>query len=80
MNKWIAGFVLVAVVLGSVPVSAKHRRATSATASHHHRHQHVSRLPPHQQPRRANNPDTGIGPTAGEQAVDRKIKNICRGC
>jgi hypothetical protein len=29
---------------------------------------------------KANNPDTAIRPTTGEQAVDRKIKNICRRC
>jgi hypothetical protein len=80
MRKLIAGFVLVVIVLGSVPVSAKHRRTTTAIASHHHRHGHFSHLPPHHQPRRANNPDTAVGPTAGEQSVDRKIKNICRGC
>jgi hypothetical protein len=44
-------------------------------------------LPPHRQPREADVPDTAIGPTSDEKAlereekvVDRKINNICRGC
>jgi hypothetical protein len=37
-------------------------------------------LPPHQQPRAANAPDSGIAPSAKEKALDAKINNICRGC
>lgn len=41
----------------------------------------------HRQPRRADvpeagnsAPDAGLGPTAEDRALDRKIKSICRGC
>jgi hypothetical protein len=70
MQKFVAGCVLVALILGSSPVSAKHRT----------RYHHFSRIAPHHQPRRANNPDGALGPTAGEKAVDRKINDICRKC
>jgi hypothetical protein len=70
MQKFVGWCVLVALILGSSPVSAKHRS----------RHHHFSRIAPHHQPRGASNPDSGIGPTAGEKAVDRKINDICRKC
>jgi hypothetical protein len=39
-------------------------------------------LPPHQQPRSANNASSGmsIKPDPEDAAVDRMIGNICRGC
>jgi hypothetical protein len=78
MRKLVTGLVFVALVAGSSSVSAKHRKpGASQHRSHHHRY---TRLPPHQQPRRANNPDRSIGPTAREKTVDRKINDICRGC
>jgi hypothetical protein len=70
MRKLFMGVVFVALVAISSSVSAKHR-------FHHHRY---TRLPPHEQPLRANNPDKSIGPTAREKTVDRKINDICRGC
>jgi hypothetical protein len=77
MRKLVTGVVFVALVASS-SVSAKHRKPKAAQQrSHHHRY---TRLPPHEQPRRANNPDTSIGPTAREKTVDRKINDICRGC
>jgi hypothetical protein len=72
MRKLVTGLVFVTLVAGSSSVSAKHQRS-----HHHHRY---TRLPPHQQPRRANAPDRSIGPTARERSVDRKINDICRGC
>jgi hypothetical protein len=79
MRKLVTGLAFVALVAGSSSsVSAKHRKLeTSQHRSHHHRY---TRLPPHQQPRRANNPDKAIGAAAGEKTVDRKINDICRGC
>jgi hypothetical protein len=70
MQRFVGGCVLVALILGGSPVSAKH----------HSRHHHFSHIAPHHQPRRANNPDSRIGPTTGEKALDHKINGICRKC
>jgi hypothetical protein len=71
MQKFVGWCALVALILGLSPASAKHH------SRHHH---HFSHIAPHHQPLRANNRDSGIGPTAGEKAVDRKINDICRKC
>jgi hypothetical protein len=69
MQRFVGWCVLAALIFEASPVSAKHRTQ-----------HHFSRIAPHHQPRRANNPDSGIAPTAGEKAVDHKINDVCRKC
>jgi hypothetical protein len=77
MQKLIAGMVFLALLVGSFAVAHDASGIRKPHARHHH---HLVRLPPHHQPRRANAPDSAIGPTAGQKAVDSKIDKICRGC
>jgi hypothetical protein len=74
-----AAILICAVVTAfdASSVQARNAEGPKRLHSRSHRHAHV---PPHHQPRRANAPDTAIEPTAKEQAVDRKINSICRGC
>jgi hypothetical protein len=76
MRKLITGLVIVELL----SASGAFAQNAGGESKHHPRHHHYAPLPVHQQPRRANDPDTAIGPSAKEKAVDSKINNICRGC
>jgi hypothetical protein len=75
-----AAAIVVFAILIALDASPIRARNAESPQRHHHRSHRYLRLPPHHQPRRANAPDIAIEPTAKEQAVDRKINNICRGC
>jgi len=75
MQKLIAGTLALTLLGGSGALA----QDIGDTRNPPRRHRYAP-LPPHQQPREANAPDTAIGPTSKEKALDSKINNICRGC
>jgi Ni/Co efflux regulator RcnB len=77
MRKLIIGMVCLTTLAGP---SALAQDRSAVTGRHAPHHRHFVRLAPHHQPRRGSAPEGPMGPTTKEQAVDRKINHICRGC
>jgi hypothetical protein len=75
MLRLISGITLFVAMYGSTAF-AQDAGATIKAQTH----SLFVPLPPHQQPRQADAPDTAFQPTAKEKALDSKINNICRGC
>lgn len=82
MRRIVVGLACLALLGQISSLQANSLKAGSLkTKAHHHKtHARYHRIAPHRQPRRAGNPDVGIGPTAKEKALDSKTKDICRGC